>query len=161
MVVRIDPHSAADLRRVAAQLRAVGGAGAVRRETVKALRAAAVPTRDAVRAAALTLPDGPPKASTGWRKRAAAATGVQVRLSGRDPAVDVRISRKVMGDQAGLVRASNSVRWRHPVFGNRNVWASQTSRPRWFDSAVSRNQEQVRREMTAVLQRVAKRLEHR
>jgi hypothetical protein len=75
--------------------------------------------------------------------------------------VDVRISRKAMGKQASIVRATNKGLWRHPVFGNRNVWVRQRSRAGWFDDAANLNARAVRQDMAAVLERLARRLERR
>lgn len=48
---------------------------------------------------------------------------------------------------------------RHPVFGNREVWVTQRVRPGWWDRPVDASAPQVRRDVIAAMDRVAKKVE--
>ena len=150
-----------DLARLSRQLRTVGDAKAIRRDLVRGLRSGAKPALEAVRAAALALPDNPGGRSTGLRRKAARAASIQVRTSGRQAGVYVRISRARMGNQAGALKGSRSRRWRHPVFGNRDVWVQQASRPEWFDRAARSQAGPARRAVQQVLNDIERRMAHR
>lgn len=114
----------------------------------KRLTEAAAPARDAVRSAALGLP------STGggteaWRKKRGVAGGASLRqgiaaateikvMPARPDAfmIRVRVSgtkfRAATGKPLTLPRymeGQSRRPWRHPVFGNTNVWVVQPSRP--------------------------------
>lgn len=155
-----------DLRRVARQLRAAGNGKALRRDMTKGLRQGAKPAVAAVKAAALDLPDKAGNASPGLRRQMAAATGVQVRTTGRQAGVRVRISRQRMGDKASLAKVTNVGRWRHPVYADKSkprsewTWVPQTSRPRWFDRASASAAGPVRRELKRVLDDIERKLAH-
>lgn len=82
-------------------------------------------------ALALRLPGRPPARRPQRRHtglRAALAAGVRVSSSAGE-GVTYRIT-----STHRLTRATNSEYFRHPVFGNRRVWAGQASQP-WFDRA--------------------------
>lgn len=148
-----------DLRRVARQLRAHGDAKVIRREMTKALREGTKPAVVNVKAASLALPAKSGK-STGLRRRMAAATSAQVRTAGRNPGVKVRVRRARMGDQASLPKVTNEGVWRHPVFGDRETWVTQTSRRGWFDTANRRSAPGVRREIKKILDDTERKLTH-
>jgi len=156
--IGISGTTQADLRRLSRGLRQHGGAKALRRETVKALRESVKPVERDVKSAALSLPARGPR-STGLRRRIARATSTQVRLSGRSPGVKVRVSKARMGDQRNLPKLMNQGRWKKPVFGNRAVWAAQTSRPRWFDDPNRAARPMVRRRVKRVYDDIERKLD--
>ncbi len=148
-----------DLPRLVKQLRAAGSEPAVRRKLTKGLRDGTKPALSATRAAALALPAHGQK-HTGLRKKMAAATGTQVRTSGKSPTVSVRTSRSRMGAQASLARATNDGSWRHPVFGNKNKYVTQFSRKGWFDNANRYTAPYVRRAVQGVLDQTEREMSH-
>lgn len=157
---KIQVTGAQDLKRLSRQLREAGNPKQVRRDLTKGLRAGAKPAVVAVKAAALALPDKPGNASPGLRKELAAATSIQVRTAGNSAGVRVRISRARMGDRAALAKVTNKGRWRHPVYGNRSAWVTQTSRRGWFDAATRSAAPAVRRSLKKVLDDIERKLKH-
>jgi hypothetical protein len=151
---------AADLQALAKRIRTVADAKQVRRDLTKGLKDGTKPAVALVKTAALALPDKPGNKSRGLRKKMARVTNVQVRTSGRSAGVRVRLSRARMGDQAGMARVTNNGKWRHPVYGNRKAWVTQTSRRSWFDDANRRAAPQVRRAVKATIDDIQKRLSH-
>lgn len=150
-----------DLKRLSRQLRSVEGGKGIRTRLMKGLRQGTKPAQTRVRAAALGLPS---KGTyhTGLRRNMAAATGIQARLSGNQAGVAVRISRKRMGKQAGIVRESNNPGyWRHPIYGHRGSWVTQHSTRGWFDTAIVRSVPEVKSELKRVLDQIEKDLSHR
>lgn len=144
---------AEDLRAVSRQLRTVTDGKAMRRDLTKGLRQGVRPAVASVKAAAVTLPAKGPR-STGLRRRMGSATSPQVRTGGRNPVVAVRISRARMGDKAGAARGMDRREFKHPVYGNRDVWVSQRGHPGWFEHAVHARERQVRTSMRAVLDQI-------
>lgn len=152
---------AADLKRLSRQLKTSGNPKQVRKDLTKGLRQGAKPAVVAVKAAALALPDKLGNTSAGLRRRMAASAGVQVRTAGKTPGVRVRISRARMGDKAALAKVTNQGKWRHPVYGNRLKWATQTSRAHWFDQASASAAPAVRRALKRVLNDIEHKLQSR
>lgn len=77
------------------------------------------------------------------------------RLTGRNPGVRIRASRK-----GSDIAAMDRGRLRHPVFGNRKVWVSQSIRPGWFTAPMVAGVGVAKREIVAAVEDVARRLEH-
>lgn len=143
-------HAGPELRAMAARLRRAGDPARMRRLMLAGLKEGVKPAVRQAKSAALTLPSHGSHHS-GFRRKLARTINAQVRTSGRDPGVRVRISKARMGDQASLATATNKGRWRHPVYGNRSVWVTQTSRRAWFDDANRYNGPPVRRALQRVL----------
>lgn len=66
--------------------------------------------------------------------RAAMSSGVGVRstLAGVPSVTIVASARNLPPDQRSLVKAVEKGQWKHPVYGNRGVWITQTSRPYFY-----------------------------
>jgi hypothetical protein len=152
-------HGPDDLRALAKRIRKAGNAKTIRKQLNAGLKEGVKPALAATKKAALDLPVKTGKReTTGLRKKMARVANIQVRSSGRDPGVRVRISRARMGDQASLVKATNNGKWRHPVRGNREVWVTQTSRAGWFDNANRYTGPPVRRAIKRVMDDIEKQL---
>jgi hypothetical protein len=82
--------------------------------------------------------------ATSLRAAAAGALTLEVRerpsARARESGVRIRMrAGKMPGDQKRLPKNMNRGRWRHPVFGNKEVWVSQqTDPPGWFDETFDR-----------------------
>lgn len=155
--VRVDPRTQRDLQVAARKLKRHGNKAEIRREMIKGLRAAAKPGEQAAKASAMSLPANTGQ-STGLRRRIASAIGIQVRTS-RNALVRIRVARRKMGDQASLPQRMNRPgQWRHPVYGNREMWVTQTSRAGWFDKPILATRPKAVFEMAKVLQRIIRRM---
>jgi hypothetical protein len=117
---------------VRARLRAAGEGGLLR-ELNKALKSAATEVRLAEQTAATALP-AHGAVHTGLRAQIAAATAVRVTDSKSNPGVRIYVQEgKVPGK---LGRDTNRARgWRHPVWGDKNVWVTQVMSPDWWGRA--------------------------
>lgn len=109
----------------------------------KELRAAAAPLVPAVRASIRSIPSKRGYSPDGLRGRMVKATRLEVKTVGKSAGVAIRVDgRKMPSGQKRLpplmegegVQRGRRVdtRWRHPVFGNRNVWVQQDSHPYFF-----------------------------
>ncbi|MFC5996954.1 hypothetical protein ACFQE5_22340 [Pseudonocardia hispaniensis] len=119
-------HGQEQYRALARRLREAGR-GDLQRKLTKAIRAEGDPALRAVRAAWMTVDVTSSRSggsSSGLRARVAAATrisilgsGIRIRVEGKR--VDPVYGRSLSYGLDGLGR------WRHPVFGNREVWEQQ------------------------------------
>ena len=87
-----------------------------------------------------------------------------VRLSnvkkGRGAGVVIRTSGTYLPpDQKRLPKRMNRGSWRHPVFGNRDVWVEQiVDPPGWFDEPAKRSRPKLSQEVSAALDEAVKQL---
>lgn len=124
----------ADLARIARELRHVSNGREIRKRMVREMRREAVPLVPMVRRAILAIP-AKGEESSGLRARMAKATRLQVRTSGREAGVTIRVDGRKMppgqGSLPALMEGSKRP-WRHPVYGNRGNWVVQPSHPYFY-----------------------------
>lgn len=123
-----------DLTRISTALRKMDDRELLKRFR-KELRGAAKPLVPAVRASIRQIPSSRPYTAAGLRGQMARATGLEVKTTGRQAAVIIRVDgRKMPPDARALQSYMEGVkpRWRHPVFGNRNVYVEQPPHPYFF-----------------------------
>lgn len=153
MVVQVTVE-ARDLAKLRARLKAAGEKG-LTRELNRQLKAATEPVMQAQRAAARALPAHGNK-HTGLRTTLAANVKARVRSSTRR--LGVSTTTTVPGTKR-LAKHTNQKSWRHPVYGNRNAWVSQSLDPDWFYKAgLSKRaeaRELVRRAIANVARQIA------
>ncbi len=135
----VSVHGANRLKTLSRDLKAAG-AGDLRRELRKEIRQAGKPVVADVRRAVMAVNvsssrggTARPDRSTGLRARVARATGLSVTARG----IRIRVSGRRLGKDAKLAKYLDAslgryTRWRHPVFGNRKVWAEQKGQPFFF-----------------------------
>jgi hypothetical protein len=142
-------YGADQLARLAARLKEAGDL-ALRRRMMAALRKSGEEIRDAEKAAALALPGE--KYQTGLRERIAAATVVRTRASAGRAGVRVMVNRSALpASKERLPLLMNKGAWRHPVFGNRENWAAQTSERGWWNRTIGQHIDSAQRRMLEVL----------
>jgi hypothetical protein len=91
-----------------------------------------------------------------------AGLGVATRLSGRTTGVRVRSKKvAVRGFRNAPKRLNNAKGWRHPVYGDRNVWVQQIGKPDWFDGPMKINKPRYRVAVLAAMQESADRIASR
>jgi hypothetical protein len=64
-----------------------------------------------------------------WSTRIPRATKVSVSLAAKKAGVSIRTSRKLAPHARPYEHGGDAGRFRHPVFGNRNVWVYEPARP--------------------------------
>ncbi|MEV6791243.1 hypothetical protein AB0M87_04410 [Streptomyces sp. NPDC051320] len=63
------------------------------------------------------------------------ATRLEVKKSGKNAGVAIRVDGRKMPDRQGSLPAymeGTKPRWRHPVFGNQEVWVQQPPHPYFY-----------------------------
>ena len=69
------------------------------------------------------------KVRASWSARIPRAITLSVRLSQRDPGVSIRVRSKVAPHARPYEGITGNASFRHPVFGHRDRWVSQETRP--------------------------------
>lgn len=134
-----------DLKAASKALRGHGDGKRLRKELIAELKAAAAPSLPRVKAAWLAAPSQDVRRSRSraaqpdLRKLLADATWIQARLTGKEAGVRIRSDGRKMPDHLKAIPGhAEGIRrrpWRHPVFGNRNVWVTQRRFPRFYAAA--------------------------
>lgn len=146
-----------EFRRVAVALREVDSSLPtwLRRE----MRNVVNPVVQQARARVRTLEvQGGPAGSTGLRRKV--ASGVRVRAGvGRSPRLRV-VTTMPSPDLAAIPRGLDSPQgWRHPVFGNTDVWVQQLPvQGGWFSETFSNSQDEFETGLTGVLEEARDRI---
>ncbi|MFF2383771.1 hypothetical protein [Streptomyces sp. NPDC058108] len=122
-----------DLRRISRELRKMDDKE-IKKRFRKELRAAAAPLVPRVRASIRSLPSSRGYSPDGLRGRLSKATRLEVKTTGKQAGVAIRVDgRKMPTHMKGLPKAvEGTKRWRHPVFGHRDVWVDQPKQPYFF-----------------------------
>ncbi len=108
----------------------------------KELREAAKPAIADVRSEVRSLPTK--GRSSGVRDAVAAGVGLRVSTAVKGGAVTITASsRRLPAKHKAMNRLLNKRSWRHPVFGDRNTWAVQTSTP-YFQPTIARHTGELR-----------------
>ena len=142
--VEFRTRGAEELRALSTRLRDLSN-GDLKKELTKGIRAAGKPAvRDVKRAAKaveVTSSRGGTKRTTGLRKSVARSTGMSVRQTG---GIRIEVSKKKMSRTHGKYGAALSkyldstprgyARWRHPVFGQEDVWSVQFGKPYFYNT---------------------------
>lgn len=130
----------------------------LRRELVKGIRRPAADIAKQAKANVRALPSR--GRSSGLRRRVARTVRVTARSSGAGVGVRIWADPKRMpGGQGNLPRHLDTGRWRHPVFGDRDTWVTQTVPPGWFGRAARDKGDDARREVLDAMRRVRDQLE--
>ncbi|MFF3128506.1 hypothetical protein ACFVRD_40985 [Streptomyces sp. NPDC057908] len=93
------------------------------------------------------------------RATIAGAIRISVRTAGT-PGARVWVDKGLLPpDLKRMPQVINEGRIRHPVFGNRRRWATQTATPLWWDKTVRRHTHRMESEVARVVDDVRRRLE--
>jgi hypothetical protein len=156
--VQVYFRDAGDLKRL---YRDLGGHADLRKELRTGLRDILRPLVPVLRAAYLA---GPSHTDRGrLRRLLARSVRVEVRTSGRLAGARIRADGRRMPDHMKSIPAyweGEKSRWRHPVFGNRDVWVDQQPHPTFYRTVEPRA-EQAGRAVDDLLDRVRHELESR
>lgn len=142
--VSVTTRGGNELSRLSRALREQGATG-LNRNMKKQIKAAAEPVAEAARAAARRLPDrSAARRREGGSIRQEMARAVVVRQTAKGVRIFVD-SKRMPADARMMAHAFEKGTVRHPVFGNRQVWVSQSTGGPWFMPAVrNRHPEFVR-----------------
>ncbi|WP_326808179.1 hypothetical protein OHB04_22840 [Streptomyces sp. NBC_01775] len=102
---------------------------------------------------------GPSPTTRPLRATLAEALRISVRTSAGSAGARVWVDKVLLPpDLRNMPDTINSGRIRHPVYGNRRRWVTQTAPPLWWDRAVRNHTPRMIREVARVLDDVRRRL---
>jgi hypothetical protein len=145
-----------DLKQISRELRRMNDKELLRRFR-KDLRASAAPLVPAVRASIRAIPSKRPYSSDGLRGRMVRATNLQVKTTGKQASVIIRVDGRKMPAGAKAVQSymeGVKPRWRHPVYGH--AWYVQQPPSPYFYRTVASAGPRARAAVARVLNQVSK-----
>ncbi|GGM55474.1 hypothetical protein GCM10012275_28240 [Longimycelium tulufanense] len=116
------------------------------------LREAVKPLAEQARANVRAIPTHGDK-TTGLREKVARGVGIRtstrnlVRVTTRMPQKNMAVIPRGLDTESG---------WRHPVFGDKNVWVQQKTGGSWFREEIAEGRDEVAEELQEVLDNAAK-----
>ena len=128
----IEIRTGEELRRISTALRRMDNPE-IKKRFRKELRAAAAPLVPRVRASIANIPSRTGDGSL--RAAMSKAVKLEVRTVGRDAGVAIRVDGRKMPSGMRSVQAymeGKKKPWRHPVWGNREVWVRQDPHPYFY-----------------------------
>ncbi|HWU24076.1 MAG TPA: hypothetical protein VN088_21250 [Nocardioides sp.] len=151
-------HTTRDLKRIATELRVMGDKQ-LKAEFRKELRKAARPMVPAVKQAIRAIPSKRSYSADGLRGTMSSAVKLQVKTAGKQTGVRLRVDgRKMPAHMKSLPSmVEGKKRWRHPVFGNKEVWVTQDARP-YFYQTVNRLGPATRLNVAKAAEHVARKI---
>jgi len=149
------------LRSVVTALEKESDGGELRRDLVQKLEAAVRPALIEAKAAIIAM-ESRGHEGTVLRERVADRTQMHIKVVGSHPGVEIRAHTTGMPRRfRNAPKRLNASHWRHPVFGNRDVWWVQIGRPGWFDKTIQRHKAEARRAADAALDEMSIRIARR
>jgi hypothetical protein len=147
--VQVTIRDAGDLKAVNRALGQAANGKQLKKELRGRLRDVGRPLVAEVKSAWQSAPSGRGKVRRrggSLRGNLARATRLEVRLTGKQAGVRVRTDGRRMPDgMKSLPGYAEGVRrrpWRHPVYGNRDVWVTQQPFPRFYKTVAGPGDEQ-------------------
>lgn len=128
----VELRSSGELVRLSRALRGMDNEQ-IKKRFRKELREAAKPLVPVVRTSIQSIPSRTGKGQL--RAAMSKATRIEVRTSGRQAGVAIRVDGRKMPNRSKTLQSYMEGRkrpWRHPVFGNREVWVRQDPKPYFF-----------------------------
>jgi hypothetical protein len=165
--VKVELRDTGDLKAVVRALRQQADGKQLRRELGQGLREILRPFVPKVQAAYRAAPSKGRRKSRSrarlpdLRQLLAKATRVEVRTSGKLAGARIRVDgRKMPSGFRALPHYHEGTRprWRHPTFGDREVWVGQESHPTFYRT-VQPNETAARAEVERVVGRIFEKIE--
>src|SRR5262245_61826036 len=135
------------LHKVNAALASEADGKKLKRQLSKELKAVLEPAKSEVISGLMSVGGAEPAEGEPLRAAVAAGIKIDVRYSGRQTGVRLR-ARKTPATRgfANAARRLNAKKgWRHPVYGNTEVWVQQTGNPGYWDDPLDRRQDDMRK----------------
>jgi hypothetical protein len=149
-----------DLRRIAKELKAMNDKE-LKKKLSKELRAAARPLVPVTRKAIRAIPSSRSYSAAGLRGRMSKAVRTEVKTSGKQAGVRIRVDGRKMPAKQGALPAymeGSKKPWRHPVYGNREVWVVQTAKPYFYKTLRPKAGPAARKAVNRVITDVSKQI---
>ena len=152
-----------NLRQISRALRAEEDGKELRKELTRNMREALKPGAAQAKSAIMSMASTTPHDGPALKTAIARKIRPEVRITGRFPGAKIKAfkTKNLRGFPNAPKRTNRSSGWRHPVYGNREVWVQQHGKNGWFDRAFegqdAHYKRQVQFALAAMVNRIASR----
>lgn len=144
-------------------LRAEEDGKQLRRELAKNMRAALRPGAAEAKSSIMAMSSAGLRTGPALRSSIARKIRPEVKLGGRWSGARVKAfkTKNIRNFPNAPKRTNRAGGWRHPVFGNRDVWVTQTGKIDWFDDAFKGREGEYRTAVEQAMEDMARRIVNR
>lgn len=158
--LELDPQN---LRAVGRALRAEEDGKELRKELTKNMREALKPGAARAKSSIMSMASTTPHDGPALKTSIARKIRPEVRITGKFPGAKIKAfkTKNLRGFPNAPKRTNRASGWRHPVYGNREVWVQQTGKVKWFDRAFEGEQAHYKRQVQLALAEMVNRIASR
>jgi hypothetical protein len=145
-------------------IRAEEDGKALRKDLAKNMREALKPGAAEAKSSIMAMPSsGIMPTAPALRTAIAKKIRPEVKLGGRWSGARVKAfkTKNIRGFPNAPKRTNRADGWRHPVFGNRDVWVTQQGKPDWFDDAFKGRESTYKAAVEQAMEDMARRIANR
>lgn len=126
-----------NLRAISNALKAEEDGKQLRKELTRNMREALKPGATDAKSAIMSMASATPHGGPALKSSIARKIRPEVRITGKFPGAKIKAFKtpNLRGFTNAPKRTNRASGWRHPVYGNREVWAQQHGKAKWFDRA--------------------------
>jgi hypothetical protein len=154
----VDTHEG--LAALTRAIRAEADGKELRRDLAKNMREALKPGAAEAKSSIMGMGSGGLRTGPALRSSIARKIRPEVKLGGRWSGARVKAfkTRNVRGFVNAPKRTNRAGGWRHPLFGNREVWVQQHGKVDWFDRSFEGREGVYKQAVEAAMENMARRL---
>ncbi|MEV6124871.1 hypothetical protein AB0M23_30925 [Streptomyces sp. NPDC052077] len=155
--------TATNLRAVSNALKAEEDGKELRKELTRNMREALKPGAAQAKSAIMSMASTTPHDGPALKTAIARKIRPEARITGRFPGAKIKAAKTktLRGFPNAPKRTNRASGWRHPVYGNREVWVHQTGKAKWFDRAFDGQQAHYQRQVQFALADMVNRIASR
>ncbi|MFF0510955.1 hypothetical protein [Streptomyces sp. NPDC004250] len=152
-----------NLRNISRALRAEEDGKELRKELTRNMREALKPGAAQAKSAIMSMASTTPHDGPALKTSIARKIRPEVRISGKFPGAKIKAfkTKNLRNFPNAPKRTNRASGWRHPVYGNREVWVQQTGKADWFDRAFEGQDAHYKRQVQFALADMVNRIASR
>lgn len=152
-----------NLRNIARALKAEEDGKELRKELTKNMREALKPGAAQAKSSIMSLASTTPHDGPALKTSIARKIRPEERITGKFPGAKIKAfkTKNLRNFPNAPKRTNRASGWRHPVYGNREVWVQQTGKVKWFDRAFEGQQGHYQRQVQFALADMVNRIASR
>jgi len=152
-----------NLRAISNALKAEEDGKQLRKELTRNMREALKPGAVRAKTSIMSMSSTTPHDGPALKTAIARKIRPEVRITGKFPGAKIKAfkTKNIRNFPNAPKRTNRASGWRHPVYGNREVWVQQSGKVKWFDHAFEGERDTYRRAVQAALADMVNRIASR
>ena len=152
-----------NLRAISNALKAEEDGKQLRKELTRNMREALKPGAVRAKTSIMSMSSTTPHDGPALKTAIARKIRPEVRITGKFPGAKIKAfkTKNIRNFPNAPKRTNRASGWRHPVYGNREVWVQQSGKVKWFDHAFEGERDTYRRAVQFALADMVNRIASR